>query len=463
MSQISKFVPVPRLIHGSKQYLPNTIVKSSKGSHVFSECGRVFVDFSSGIGVTNLGHCHDGVSTAVKLAVDTLVHAQQNIMKHRPMLDLIEKLSNLDFTKASQLDAWFFWNSGAEAVEAAVKLARQATARPNVIAFNLGYHGRTIGTMSLTTSGSIYRSGFSPLNSGSIFSPFPYLTQGPYGINGAHKAWLPTHDTVDGHAYWGSAPEAVAAQETQRCLDALELILRTQSAPSETAAILLEPVQGEGGYVPSPPGFLAGLREICDKHYILLIADEVQTGFGRTGTMFASEWIDGGVHPDILITAKGLANGYPLSAIATRTDIAAKQPLGSMGGTYGGNAISCAASLAVLNAFEAENILENIPARELIIRKRVMELMKKFPGLIREVRGKGLMIGLEFEPLPGKKAGETAYAIMTECHRRDLLVLACGPYDCIRFIPALNIDLDTLNKGLDVFAEAFAEVVQRKN
>eukprot|EP00918_Siedleckia_nematoides_P096774 GHVU01212329.1.p1 GENE.GHVU01212329.1~~GHVU01212329.1.p1 ORF type:complete len:269 (-),score=13.73 GHVU01212329.1:620-1426(-) len=260
-----------------------------------------------------------------------IVHQQQNIMRHRPMVDLIDRLGSLPFSKDNGLDAWFFWNSGAEAVEASLKLARQATGRQYIVTVNGGYHGRTFGTMPLTTSGVAYRNGFGPLMGGVVNTAFPYLTRGPYGMAETAK-WPKQSLDPDNWQYWGAAPEAVMARDTARCLESLELLLRTQCSPAETAAILVEPVLGEGGYVPCPPGYLRGLREICDKHGILLICDEVQTGFGRTGTMFASEWMDGGVRPDILVCAKGIANGLPISAIATRQDLSIKQTPGGMVG-----------------------------------------------------------------------------------------------------------------------------------
>jgi len=439
--------------------LPQYVVESSNRSYIYTECGRKMVDFSAGIGVTNLGHSHPGVTAAVQGAVGKLVHMQQNIMKHRPMINLIDRLADLPFSKHSGFDAWYFWNSGAEAVEASVKLARQATGKSNIIAFNLAYHGRTYGAMALTTSGTIYRAGFGPLMSGTVVAPFPYLTQGPFGVVGDKPVkWPLSAATVDGYSYWGAAPAEVAALDTERCLQHIELILRTQSAASETAAILIEPVLGEGGYVPAPPGFLKGLRSICDKNGILLIADEVQTGFGRTGTMFASEWLDGGVAPDIMTMAKGLGNGYPISGIATRSDLSDKQPPGSMGGTYGSNAVCCAAANAVLDAFEREGVLENVAARETELRTLLSGLSAKVPGLFREVRGKGLMIGVELNPLPGFKVGDTAYKVMAECHKRDLVILACGPYDTLRFIPALNVNSKELNEGFAIFADAVTHV-----
>ncbi len=451
----------PRLNHGVKHMFPNLVASSAKGSYLQTECGRRFLDFSAGIGVTNLGHSHPGVTAAVQGAVGNLVHAQQNIMRHRPMINLIEKLANLDFSKSAGLDSWYFWNSGAEAVEAAVKIARQSTGRPNIIGMNLGYHGRTYGSMALTTSGTIYRAGFGPVMSGTFVAPFPYVTRGPYGRNDAPKNW-PKHNTVDGYEFWGAAPREVVDMDTERCLEAIELMLRTQTAPSETAGIILEPVLGEGGYVPAPPGFMTGLRKICDKHGIMLIADEVQSGFGRTGSMFACEWIDGGIRPDILISAKGLANGYPLSAVATRSEISAKQPPGSMGGTYGANAVSCVASLAVIEAFEKENVLKQTMESEKLFRTAIKDVNQRAPGFVREIRGRGLMLAAEFNPIPGMNPGYTAGAVATACHNKDLLVMSTGPYDTIRFMPPLNIAKDDLLKGAKLFLDAVEEVHKAK-
>uniref|UniRef100_A0A7S0SRI1 Acetylornithine transaminase n=1 Tax=Chromulina nebulosa TaxID=96789 RepID=A0A7S0SRI1_9STRA len=445
-----------RIIHGVKHAMPDVIVKSSKGSYVYTECGRSLLDFSCGIGVTNLGHSHERVSEAVINSVTNLVHAQQNIFKHRPMVDLVNRLSNLDLSVAASLNSWFLWNSGAEAVEAAVKLARQATGKPNIVAVNLGYHGRTIGTMALTSSSTIYRAGFGPLMGGVHFTPFPYLTHS----TNDRSNWL-KHPSVDGFAYWGAAPRDVVDREVSNALAAFELLLRTQSSANETAAIIIEPVLGEGGYLPSPPGFLSGLRKICDKNGILLIADEVQTGFGRTGSLFACEWIDDGVSPDILVLAKGLGNGIPISAIGTRNELASRQPPGSMGGTYGGNAVGCAAALAVIDVFEEDNILDNVMTMENELRIGLSRVSSKHPGVIREIRGRGLMIGVEFERLPGFTVGGLASAVASRCHQKGLIILNCGPYDTLRFIPPLTISSKDIQLGVQIFDEAVAEVIRK--
>jgi 4-aminobutyrate aminotransferase len=260
----------PRLIHGVKTLVPDLVVRSSKGSHVTTECGKTFLDLTTGIGVTNLGHCHPRVTAAVQKAVGEVVHQQQNIMRHRGMLTLIDRLGNLPFSKAAGLDAWFFWNSGAEAVEASIKLARQVTGKQYIVTVNGSYHGRTFGTMPLTTSNTIYRNGFGPLMGGVVNVPFPHVTRGPYGIFD-YKDWPKQSFSPESYQFWGAAPAEVARKDTARCLDALELALRTQCHPAETAAVLLEPVLGEGGYVPCPPGYLKGVREICDRYMRCLI------------------------------------------------------------------------------------------------------------------------------------------------------------------------------------------------
>ena len=254
------------------------VAERGEGCYLFDQDGTRYLDFTSGIGVTNTGHCHPRVVEAVQKQAGLLLHGQVNIVLHPRILELIEELTSI---VAPELDGFFFSNSGAEAVEGAVKLARTATARPNVIVFQGSFHGRTVGTMSLTTSKTIYRAGYQPLMPGVFVAPFPY----------AYRYGWPSEQTVE----W--------------CLEELRYLLQTQTAPEETAALLLEPVLGEGGYVVPPSGFLEGLRRICDEHGILLIMDEVQSGFGRTGRWFAHEHF--GVTPDIMIVAKGLASGLP--------------------------------------------------------------------------------------------------------------------------------------------------------
>ncbi|MGD8903770.1 MAG: aminotransferase class III-fold pyridoxal phosphate-dependent enzyme, partial [Anaerolineae bacterium] len=302
------------------------LVDRAEGAYIYAHDGRRYLDFTSGIGVTNTGHCHPEVVAAAQEQVGKLIHGQVNIVYHEPLLDLAREL--LTITPPG-LDSFFFSNSGAEAVEAALKLARQATGRPNIIVFQGSFHGRTVGTMSLTTSNTIYRVGYQPLMAGVFVAPYPYAYR------------------------FGWTPE----KATEFCLRELRHLLVTQTAPSETCAVLVEPVLGEGGYVPPPPDFLKGVQQICSEHDLLFIVDEVQSGFGRTGRWFGHQHYD--VQPDVMIMAKGLASGFPLSGIATRPDLMEKWIPGSHGGTYGGNAVSCAAAAATIRVIREEKLLEN--------------------------------------------------------------------------------------------------------
>jgi 4-aminobutyrate aminotransferase len=401
------------------------LAERAEGAHVYGADGRRYLDFSTGIGVTSTGHCHPRVVKAVQEQVEKLIHGQANIVYHRPMLRLVEEL--LDVVPEG-LDGFFFSNSGAEAVEAALKLARQATGRPNVIVFQGSFHGRTVGTMSLTTSKTIYRIGYQPLMPGVFVAPYPYAYR--YG--------------------WES--EACA----QWCLEELEHLLVTQTAPGETAAVLVEPVLGEGGYVVPPPSFLPGLRGLCDKYDLLLIADEVQSGFGRTGRFFAIEHWE--VVPDILIMAKGMASGFPLSGIAAPLALMERWIPGSHGGTYGGNAVACAAAAATIQAIRDERLVENTARQGELLLNRLRALQKRFEA-IGDVRGLGLMVGCEFTTPAGEPDKATARAVVNGCLDNGLLLLTCGPYDnTIRFIPPLIVSAEQIEEAMAIFEEALQSI-----
>lgn len=414
--------------------LSTEVIESGSGSHVSMVGGKRYLDFTSGIGVANLGHCHPAVTQAAQAQVGKLVHGQINIAFQEPYLRLVEQL--LPLMPDASLDTFFFWNSGAEAVEAAVKLARAATRKQNILVMQGSYHGRTFGTMAMTRSKTVYGEGFAPLMPGVFAVPFPYCAQ---------------------------CSVAAASQGTHSfdncCMDPvrqLELALKQQSAPSDTAAIFIEPVLGEGGYVPPPPGYLARVREICDKHDILLVADEVQSGFGRTGKMFAVEhW---GVRPDILIMAKGIANGFPLSAIVSRKELMDRQKPGSMGGTYAGNAVSCAAGVAVAKAFKEERVLENCNARGAELRA-TLDALRNDPatgGIIHDVRGLGLMLAVEFKAAPD--GGSRGSKVQAKCMEKGMLILTTSVYDTLRFIPPLNITKEDMAEGCRILREAVQEV-----
>ena len=280
------------------------VFERGEGSWVWTASGDKFLDMTCGIGVTNTGHCHPRVVAAAQEQCSKLVHGQVNIAYHEPMLQLCDKFVANEVMPDASLDTFFFWNSGAEAVEAAIKLARHATGRPGVLVFKGGYHGRTIGTMSLTTSKNIYSAGFGPLMPGVYVAPFPYMNQWRrWHMNSLSSSTSASPQTP----LWllpGDERSFLEAGCVAHALEEARLVLRQQAAAGDIGAVLVEPVQGEGGYVPPPPGFMAGLRDLCDETGMLLVADEVQSGFGRTGTFFAVEQLDGGVRPDVLIFAK---------------------------------------------------------------------------------------------------------------------------------------------------------------
>lgn len=404
----------------------NFVAERAEGSYIYTEDGRKLLDFTCGIGVTNTGHCHPKVVEAIREQAGLFLHAQANIVIHKPMLQLIEELRQV---APPSIDGFFFSNSGAEALEGAVKLARAATGRQNIIVFSGSFHGRTAGTMALTTSKTIYRAGFGPLPSGVFVSPFPYAFR------------------------LGMTEEQASAY----ALEQLEFLLVSQTAPKETAAILIESVMGEGGYIVPPTSFMKGLREICDKHGILLIFDEVQSGFGRTGKWFALEHF--GVIPDIITAAKGLASGMPLSGVFSRLDLMKKWEVGSHGGTYGGNAVACASAVATIRVMKEEKMLENATLRGEQLVTGLRKLQEEYPQ-IGDVRGVGLMIGTEF--IVGgrpEKAKPLVKQIVHAAEERDLLLLSCGTYDnTVRWIPPLNVTSQQINDGLQAFEEALKAV-----
>jgi 4-aminobutyrate aminotransferase len=401
------------------------VAERAEGAYVYDRDGTRYLDFTCGIGVTNTGHCHPVVVRAVQEQAAKLLHGQANIIFHPPLLELAQELRAI-VTKP--LDCFFFSNSGAEAVEGAVKLARHATGRPNVIVFQGSFHGRTGLTMALTTSKTIYRAGYQPLPAGVFVAPYPYAYR------------------------YGWSPEEAEAF----CLREVEYLLETQTAPLETAAILVEPVLGEGGYVVPPPGFLKGLRRICDEHDILFIADEVQSGFGRTGKWFAIEHF--GVTPDIMIMAKGLASGLPLSGIAARRELMERWTPGSHGGTYGGNAVACAAAVATIRVIREEGLLENAQQTGAWLMDELRVLQAEFPA-IGNVRGLGLMIGVEFTAPDGSPATELAKAVGKACLERNLLLLTCGPWgNTIRWIPPLMVTGSQVSEALAAFRDSLEDV-----
>ncbi len=407
----------------------NFVADRAEGSYIYTTDGRKLLDFTCGIGVTNTGHCHPKVVEAIREQAGLFLHAQANIVIHKPMLRLIEELRTI---VPPSIDGFFFSNSGAEALEGAVKLARAATGKQNIIVFSGSFHGRTAGTMALTTSKTIYRAGFGPLPAGVFVAPFPYAFR------------------------LGMTEEDASAY----ALEQLEYLLASQTSPRETAAILIESVLGEGGYIVPPVSFMKGLREICDRNGILLIFDEVQSGFGRTGKWFALEHF--GVVPDIITAAKGLASGMPLSGVFSRLDLMKKWEIGSHGGTYGGNAVACAAAVATIRAMREENMLENATQRGLQLMTGLCKLQEDYPQ-IGDVRGKGLMIGTEFivDGRP-EKAKPLVKQVVHAAEEENLLLLTCGTYDnTIRWIPPLNVTSDQIKDALQAFEGSLRNVIKQ--
>jgi len=305
-----------------------------------------------------------------------------------------------------------------------LRLTRQATGRPNVIVFHGGFHGRTVAAASMTTSNTKFRAGFSPLMGGVHIAPFPDPT---------HFGW-PVEEATD------------------FCLRQLDYLLQTVSAPADTAAFVVEPVLGEGGYVPGNARFFAGLRERADRHGILLVVDEVQTGWGRTGRFWGGDHFD--LKADVLVTAKGLASGFPLSAIAASDELMAKAWPGSQGGTYGANAVACAAAVATLDVIEDEGLVENSRARGAELKETLSKVADRHRQ-ITDVRGLGLMIGNEFRDADGRPDGATATAAQQEAARRGLLLLTCGAWgQVVRFIPALVVKSEDVQEAGRVWGEA---------
>jgi 4-aminobutyrate aminotransferase len=407
------------------------IAARGEGVYLYDEQDRRYLDFTAGIGVTSTGHCHPRVVEAARAQVGTLIHAQYTTVMHRPLLSLVERLGEV---LPAGLDRMFFANSGSEAIEAALRLTRQATRRPNVIVFHGGFHGRTVAAATMTTSGTKFKGGFSPLMSGVHVAPFP---------DPSHYGWD-------------------EEQCTDFALKQLDYILQTLTQPEETAAFFVEPVLGEGGYVPGNTRFFAGLRERADRYGIQLVIDEVQTGFGRTGRFWGHDHFSAdetGVRPDVLVTAKGLASGFPLSGIAASAELMARAWPGSQGGTYGANAVACAAALATLDVIQEEKLVQNAADRgdEL---KATLTRIADDHDQITDVRGLGLMIGNEFRDAEGNPDGVTAGAVQQEAAKRGLLLLTCGAWSqVVRFIPALVVDSAQIDEAASIWSDSVDAVL----
>ena len=383
------------------------VVRRGRGAMIEDMDGNRFLDFTAGIAVTNVGHCHPKVVKAIERQSRRLIHMSGTDFYYTPQVRLAERLARL--APGADAKRVFFTNSGAEAIEAAMKLARRHSGRPRVMAFFNAFHGRTYGAMSLTASKPIQRKGFGPL------------------VPEIH------------HARYGD-------------LDSVRALLKTVCPPEELAAIFVEPIQGEGGYIVPSPDFLPGLRRLCDEHGVLLVLDEVQSGFGRTGKMFASEhW---GVAGDIVCLAKGIAAGLPLGAIIARASVM-DWPSGSHASTFGGNPVACAAALASLTLIETK-YRRNAEVRGVQLREGLKALASRYP-IVREVRGKGLMIGMEIQDAAGEPSPSGRNDIIDAAFHRGLLLLPCGP-STLRFSPPLCLTGRQVEIGLNLLDAAMGDV-----
>jgi 4-aminobutyrate aminotransferase len=408
------------------------VVTRASGSWLETVDGERYLDYTSGIGVTNTGHAHPRVVAAIAEQASRGIHLQQNIVHHEPGLRLHDLLPRR-FPNARDGAAYglFLSNSGAEAIEAAVKLAKYATRRPAIVAFRGGFHGRTHAAMALTSSGIKVRGHYEPLPGSVYHVPFPYALRNPTGR---------TDDDA-----------------LRFTLDSIDELFATLVHPEDVAAFLVEPILGEGGYVPAPDAFLPALREVADRHGILLAVDEIQTGFGRTGRFFATEWTT--ATPDIVIMAKGIASGLPLSGILATRDLLDTLGPGVHGGTYGGNAVACAAALATLDVIDDEGLVENARRQG----ERLLAGVRRVAAghdSIAEVRGRGLMVGIEFaereslRPLP-----EKAKALLAAALERHLLLLSCGTYaQVVRVIPPLNTTDQEIDQAIAIVAESLRAI-----
>ena len=401
-------------------------VEKAKGSELWDVEGNRFIDFGTGIAVCNTGHSHPKVVQAAKDQIEKFSHTCVMVNPYEVAVELAEKL--VAAAPGDSEKKAIFVSTGAEAVENCVKIARAYTGRRGVIAFNGGFHGRTNLTMALTGKITPYKNLFGPFPSDIFHAPFP----------------IELHDI-----------------SIKQSLKALENLFKVDIAPSDVAAIILEPVQGEGGFYAAPKEFLVALREICDEHGIVLIADEIQTGFARTGKMFSFE--HSGVEPDLITMAKGIAGGFPLSAVVGKSAIMDAPLPGGLGGTYGGSPVACAAALAVLDIIEEEKLVERANHIGQLFNQRLSALKAQHPTLISEVRNQGAMIALELmvDSDPEQGNAELTQAIIAGAAEHGLILLACGFYaNVIRFLPALTIPDDIANEGLDAFEKLFNSVAQ---
>ena len=411
------------------------VVNRGEGAMVEDVDGNIFLDWVGGVGVLNVGYCQKPLIDAVKAQADKYFHVMMNIGTHEGYIKLAEKMNEIVPVKGD-VKKTMFVNSGAEADENAVKIAKGYTKRPNIIVFSGAFHGRTQMTMAMTSK-KAYAYGMCPFPDGVYRAEFPYLYRAPKGF---------------------TEEEAI-----EYYIKRLNAVFEECSSPDYVAAIVVEPIQGEGGFVPAPIEWVKAVRKICDEHGILLIADEVQTGFARSGKLFVSQyWKDAGCAPDIMTSAKSIAGGMPLSAVTTSAEIMDACPAGTIGGTYCGNAMSCASALEVIKFIEDNKLCD----RALEIGEKVVDFYKNKltdADVVGDVRGIGSFIGLELvkdtktkEPYP-----ELVAAMVKKTAQKGLIIENCGTYgNCIRFLCPLVVTDEQLDAGLAIMKESLAECLE---
>lgn len=401
-------------------------VDHAKNAELWDVEGQRYIDFGAGIAVCNTGHSHPKIVEAVKSQIDKFSHTCVMVNPYEVAVELAEKLTEI--APGNSEKKAIFVSTGAEAVENCVKIARAHTGRRGVIAFNGGFHGRTNLTMALTGKMTPYKNLFGPFPGDIFHAPFP----------------IECHD--------------ISVKDS---LKAVENLFKVDIAPTDVAAIIIEPIQGEGGFYSAPTEFLVALRKICDDHGIVLIADEIQTGFGRTGKMFNMEY--SGVEPDLITMAKGIAGGFPIAAVVGKSEIMDAPLPGGLGGTYGGSPIACVAALTVLEIIEEESLIQRSNEIGALFNKQLMALQKQYPALILEVRNKGSMIAMELMVDGDAEQPNIALtqAIIANAAKYGLVLLACGFYgNVIRFLPPLTTSNEIVEEGLTKFIELFGKLAK---
>jgi len=412
---------IPRVVG---RYSP-VIVDHAEGVYVWDQQGNRYLDFTSGIAVTNTGHCHPRVVRAIQEQASKFIHAQANILAHEPMMKAAVELTS---TLPPRLNQVFWTNSGAEAIEGALKLAKVATKRPAIIAFRGAFHGRTHAAMTVTSSRSKVRGHYEPLLPSVYYAPYPYLLRSPYK----------------------GPPE----DADLRYFEELEYLFETMVMPDDVAAILMETIAGEGGYLFPTKRWVQMVKELCEKHGILLIMDEIQTGVGRTGKMLGFEHFD--VTPDIITVAKGIASGMPVSAVVSDKAIMDMWAPGAHGGTYGGNAVGTAAAYETLRVIKEEKLVDNAAAMGQLLMDGLRDIQADRP-VIGEVRGLGLMIAVEFVTSDGAPYPAAVSQVIKGCLDERILLITCGTFDqAIRVVPPLVVNEEQVDHFLGVFRRAVA-------